>query len=60
MVVLEDIAALTGLVLAFVGIVISVITGDGIWDGIGTVAIGLLLVLVAIVLGDRGQEPAGR
>jgi cation diffusion facilitator family transporter len=50
-VVLEDIAALTGLALAFVGIVISVITGDGIWDGIGTVAIGLLLVLVAIVLG---------
>ena len=50
-VVLEDIAALTGLMLALVGIVISVITGDGIWDGIGTVAIGLLLVLVAIVLG---------
>src|SRR6195952_3124580 len=38
-VVLEDIAALTGLALALVGIVISVITGDGIWDGIGTVAI---------------------
>ena len=50
-VVLEDIAALTGLTLAIIGIVISVITGDGIWDGIGTVAIGLLLVLVAIVLG---------
>ena len=50
-VVLEDIAALTGLALALAGIVISVITGDGIWDGIGTVAIGLLLVLVAIVLG---------
>ena len=50
-VVLEDIAALTGLALAMIGIVISVITGDGIWDGIGTVAIGLLLVLVAIVLG---------
>ncbi len=50
-VVLEDIAALTGLALAFVGIVISVITGDGIWDGIGTIAIGLLLVLVAVLLG---------
>ncbi len=50
-VVLEDIAALTGLLLALVGIVIAVITGNGVWDGIGTVAIGLLLVLVAVVLG---------
>ena len=50
-VVLEDIAALTGLLFALVGIVVAVITGNGVWDGIGTVAIGLLLVLVAVVLG---------
>lgn len=50
-VLLEDIAALTGLLLALVGIVLAVLTGDGIWDGVGTVAIGLLLVLVAVVLG---------
>jgi cation diffusion facilitator family transporter len=50
-VLLEDVAALTGLVLAFVGVSLAVITGNGVWDGIGTVCIGVLLVLVAIVLG---------
>ena len=50
-VLLEDMAALVGLVLALLGVVIAVITGDGVWDGVGTVAIGVLLVLVAIVLG---------
>lgn len=50
-VLLEDVAALTGLVLAFLGVVLTVITGNGVWDAIGTICIGLLLVLVAIVLG---------
>ncbi|MDQ2848867.1 MAG: cation diffusion facilitator family transporter [Actinomycetota bacterium] len=50
-VLLEDIAALIGLVLALVGVVIAVVTGNGIWDGAGTVAIGVLLVIVALVLG---------
>jgi cation diffusion facilitator family transporter len=50
-VVLEDIAALVGLVLAFLGVGISVITKDGIYDGIGTVFIGLLLIIVAFILG---------
>ncbi len=50
-VLLEDMAALIGLALALVGVALAAITGDGVWDGIGTVAIGVLLVLVAIVLG---------
>jgi cation diffusion facilitator family transporter len=50
-IVLEDIAALAGLVLALIGVVIAVITGDGVWDGAGTVAIGALLIVVALVLG---------
>ncbi len=50
-VLLEDIAALVGLVLALIGVVLAVITGDGVWDGVGTVAIGVLLVIVALVLG---------
>jgi cation diffusion facilitator family transporter len=50
-VLLEDIAALVGLVLALFGVTLAVMTGDGIWDGIGTVAIGVLLIVVAIVLG---------
>ncbi|WP_029137435.1 cation diffusion facilitator family transporter [Nakamurella lactea] len=50
-IVLEDIAALAGLVLALIGVVIAVITGNGVWDGAGTVAIGVLLIIVALVLG---------
>jgi len=50
-VLLEDMAALLGLVLAFGGVGFTVLTGDPIWDAIGTLAIGLLLVLVAVILG---------
>lgn len=50
-ILLEDFAALVGLVLAFGGVGLTVVTHNPIWDAIGTLAIGLLLVLVAIVLG---------
>ncbi len=50
-VLLEDVAALTGLVFAFLGVGLSVITGNTVWDAIGTLAIGVLLVAVALVLG---------
>jgi cation diffusion facilitator family transporter len=50
-VVLEDIAALVGLVLAFGGVGLTVLTHTPIFDAIGTIAIGGLLVLVAIILG---------
>ena len=49
-VLLEDFAALIGLVLALFGVGLTLITDDGVWDGIGTVAIGVLLVCVAVVL----------
>ena len=49
--VLEDIAALIGLMLAFVGVSVAVLTGNGVYDGIGTVFIGLLLIVVAAILG---------
>ncbi|MEV5569082.1 cation diffusion facilitator family transporter [Spirillospora sp. NPDC052269] len=49
-VLLEDAAALIGLVLALIGVGLAVATGDGVWDGVGTVAIGLLLAAVATVL----------
>jgi cation diffusion facilitator family transporter len=49
-VLLEDLAALFGLVLALAGVALAVVTGDGIWDGIGSMAIGVLLGAVAIIL----------
>ena len=49
-ILLEDLAALLGLILALIGVSLAVITGDGLWDGIGTISIGVLLVLVAVVL----------
>ena len=50
-VLLEDSAALLGLVLAMFGVVTAVVTGNGVWDGVGTILIGALLVAVAVVLG---------
>ncbi|MEO6826005.1 MAG: cation diffusion facilitator family transporter [Microbacteriaceae bacterium] len=50
-VLLEDVAALIGLMFALIGVSISIVSGDGIWDAIGTLAIGLLLIAVAVVLG---------
>jgi cation diffusion facilitator family transporter len=50
-VLLEDVAALTGLVFAFLGVGLSVITGNTVFDAIGTLFIGALLVLVAVILG---------
>lgn len=49
-VLLEDLGALLGLVFAFFGVVLTLITGDGMWDGIGTAAIGVLLVVIAVLL----------
>ncbi|MGI5511936.1 cation diffusion facilitator family transporter [Streptomyces sp. CA-106131] len=49
-VLLEDFGALIGLVLALGGVGLALLTGDGVWDGIGTVCIGVLLVLIALVL----------
>ncbi|RKN47044.1 cation diffusion facilitator family transporter [Streptomyces hoynatensis] len=49
-VLLEDFGALLGLALALVGVVVALITGDGVWDGVGTMCIGALLVIIALVL----------
>ena len=49
-VLLEDLAALIGLTFAFAGVALSVLTGDGRWDGVGSLAIGLLLGTAAAIL----------
>lgn len=47
----EDIAALLGLVFALVAVLLTMLTGNPVWDGIGSVAIGLLLIAVAAFVG---------
>ena len=49
-ILLEDFGALIGLVFALVGVSAAVITGDGRWDGMGAMAIGSLLIVIAVIL----------
>ncbi|MGW4701298.1 cation diffusion facilitator family transporter [Streptomyces sp. NPDC004285] len=49
-VLLEDLGALVGLVLALGGVGLALLTDNGVWDGIGTLCIGILLILIALVL----------
>lgn len=49
-ILLEDAGALVGLVFALIGVSMAVITGDGRWDAVGAMAVGTLLVVIAIFL----------
>lgn len=49
-VLLEDFGALVGLLLALAGVILSLTTHNGVWDGVGTICIGALLVVIALVL----------
>ena len=49
-ILLEDLAALLGLAFALFGVSMTLVTGNGIWDAVGTSLIGVLLVLVAVIL----------
>ncbi|MET7738808.1 cation diffusion facilitator family transporter [Streptomyces sp. NPDC005385] len=55
-VVLEDSAALVGLVLAAGGLLGGQLTGSGVWDGVASLLIGVLLLYVAWVLGRSNAE----
>ncbi|MBX3690056.1 cation diffusion facilitator family transporter [Dokdonella sp.] len=46
----EDFAALFGLVFALIAVVLTMVTGNPVFDAIGTIAIGVLLVLVAVFI----------
>src|SRR3954454_22359374 len=47
---LEDSGALMGLTLALTGVVLALVTGNPIFDGLGTLGIGVLLLCIAVVL----------
>lgn len=46
----EDIAALAGLSLAFIAVLMTIITGNPAWDACGSIAVGLLLMVVAVFI----------
>ncbi|GAA5168421.1 cation diffusion facilitator family transporter [Pseudonocardia eucalypti] len=52
----EDSAALTGLLLAFGGLGLTQLTGSPVWDGIASLLIGALLVVVAYFLGQTNKN----
>ncbi|HTQ99764.1 MAG TPA: cation diffusion facilitator family transporter [Candidatus Acidoferrum sp.] len=64
----EDLAALCGLVLALAAVLLTVITGNPLYDALGSIAIGTLLLIVAWMLASevkaliigQGVEPAQR
>lgn len=68
-VLLEDLGALIGLVLALFGVSLTAVTGDSRWDAYGTISIGVLLVAIAVILvvemkslliGESALEPVRR
>lgn len=56
LVLLEDISALVGLTIAFIAVSLSALTGNGIFDAIGSIIIGLVLMSVAWLIGRDAHD----
>jgi cation diffusion facilitator family transporter len=52
----EDSVAIVGLVLAFAGLILRELTGSEVWDAAASMAIGVLLIIVAIRLGADNRD----
>jgi divalent metal cation (Fe/Co/Zn/Cd) transporter len=52
----EDIAALIGLALAFVFVSLAVLTGNTVFDAIGSICIGIVLIVISVFLVVRIQS----
>lgn len=55
-VLLEDSAAMLGLIIAGTGLLLTIMTGRSMWDGIASILIGALLGLVAVLLASETKE----
>lgn len=55
-VVYEDGLAILGVIVAFAGIILSQVTGQVYWDSVGSIVIGILLAIVAVVLIAKNRQ----